>query len=37
MSIFDLEILKGKPIKSKGVMPCPKFSNVCFWDKFFKK
>jgi hypothetical protein len=33
MSIFNLEILKEKPRKSKIIMPHLKFSKKCFYDK----
>jgi hypothetical protein len=28
MSLFDLEVLKRKPTKSKGIMPHLKFSKI---------
>jgi hypothetical protein len=37
MSFFDLEVLKEKPIKSKGIMPHLKISKKCFWDNVFEK
>jgi hypothetical protein len=37
MSIFDLEILKEKPIKSKGIMPHLKISKNMLLDKRFEK
>jgi hypothetical protein len=33
MSFFDLEVLKEKPIKCKGIMPHLKLSKIFFWDK----
>ncbi len=35
MSFFDLQVLKEKPIKSKGIMPHLKLSN--FGDKKIEK
>jgi hypothetical protein len=32
MSFFNLEVLKGKPTKSIGIMSHLKLS-ICFWDK----
>jgi hypothetical protein len=32
-----LEVLKGKPTKSIGIMPHLKLSKKCFWDKKFEK
>jgi hypothetical protein len=37
MSFLNLEVLKGKPTKSKGIMPRPKLSKKCFWDKEIEK
>jgi hypothetical protein len=37
MLFFDLEVLKEKPIKSKGIMPHLQLSKKCFWDKKIKK
>jgi hypothetical protein len=37
ISIFNLEILKEKPIKSKGIMPHFKLSKKCFLDKEIEK
>jgi hypothetical protein len=31
MSFFDLEVLKEKPIKSKGIMPHLKLSKTFFF------
>jgi hypothetical protein len=33
MSFFDLEVLKRKPTKSKGIMPHLKLSKNMLWDK----
>jgi hypothetical protein len=33
MSFLNLEVLKGKPTKSKGIMPHLKLLKICFWDK----
>jgi hypothetical protein len=35
--LFDLQVLKGKPIMSKGTMPHLKLSKNMFWDKKFEK
>jgi hypothetical protein len=38
MSFFDLEVLKKKPIKSKGIMPPFKtFKKYVFWNNIFDK
>jgi hypothetical protein len=37
MSFFDLEVLKEKPIKCKGIMSHLKLSKKCFWDNFFEQ
>jgi hypothetical protein len=37
MSFLNLEALKGKLTKSKGIMPHPKLSKKCFWDKEIEK
>ncbi len=37
MSFLNLEVLKGKFTKSKGIMPHLKLSKICFWDKEIKK
>jgi hypothetical protein len=37
MSIFDLEVLKEKPIKSKGIMPHLKLSKKMFLGQIFWK
>jgi hypothetical protein len=36
ISFFDLEVLKKKPIKSKGIMPHLKLSKNYFWDNVFE-
>jgi hypothetical protein len=33
MSFLNLEILKGKPAKSKGIMPHLKISKNMFWGQ----
>jgi hypothetical protein len=37
MSFLDLEALKEKPIKSKGIMHHLKLFKKCCWDKKFEK
>jgi hypothetical protein len=37
MSFFDLEVLKEKPIKSKGIMPHLKLSKNMLLGQFFEK
>ncbi len=37
MSFLNLEVLKGKFIKSKGIMPHLKCPKICFWDKEIQK
>jgi hypothetical protein len=37
MSFFNLNILKGKPTKSKEIMPHLIFLKICFWDKEIEK
>jgi hypothetical protein len=37
MSFFNLEVLKGKHTKSKGIVPHLKLSKICFWDKEMNK
>jgi hypothetical protein len=37
MSFLNLEVLKGKFIKSKGIKPDLKCPKICFWDKEIKK
>jgi hypothetical protein len=37
MSFFNLEVLKEKPTKSKGIMPHLKLSKTCFLDKEIEK
>jgi hypothetical protein len=37
MLFFDLEVLKEKPIKSKGIMPHLKLSKKCYCDKKIEK
>jgi hypothetical protein len=38
MSFFDLEVLKRKPTKSKGIMPCLELSKKkLLWDKEIEK
>jgi len=37
VTFFDLEVLKRKPTKSKGIMPHLKLSKKYFWDKELEK
>jgi hypothetical protein len=37
VSFFDLEVLKRKPTKSKGIMPHLKLSKICFCNKEIEK
>ncbi len=36
-AILNLEVLKGKPTKSKRIMLHLKLSKICFWDKEIEK
>jgi hypothetical protein len=37
MSFFNVEVLKGKPIKSIKIIPHLRLLKICFWDKKIKK
>jgi hypothetical protein len=37
MSFLNLEVLKGKSTKSKGIMPHLKLKKICFGDKKIEK